>query len=65
MIIWLKIKKTVKVHSIVKSVKVLLVLRKYPILIGHDLIKVLSMKQVYLQIFSLNLLNYAFLVKQL
>ena len=37
--------------------------KKYLILIGHVFIKVLSMKQVhYLQIFSLNLLNYAFLV---
>ena len=40
--------------------------KKYLILIGHVFIKVLSMKQVhYLQIFLLNLLNFAYLVKLL
>ena len=40
--------------------------KEYLTLIGHVFIKVLSMKQVhYLQIFSLNLLNCAFLVKLL
>ena len=39
---------------------------KYPILIGCVFIQVLSMKQLhYLQIFSLNLLNRAYEVKQL
>ena len=41
-------------------------IKKYPILIGHVFIKVLSMKQLhYLQIFSLNLLNCAYQEKQL
>ena len=41
-------------------------IKKYLILIGHVFIKVLSMKQVhYLQIFLLNLLNCAYLVKLL
>ena len=40
--------------------------KKYLIVIGHVYIKVLSMKQAhYLQIFSLNLLNCAYLVKLL
>ena len=41
-------------------------IKKYLILIGYVFIKVLSMKQVhYLQIFLLNLLNCAYLVKLL
>ena len=40
--------------------------KNYLILIGHVFIKVLSMKQAhYLQIFSVNLLNCAYLVKLL
>ena len=43
-----------------------LVNKKYLILIGHAFIKELSMMQVhYFQIFALNLLNCAFLVKLL
>ena len=41
-------------------------IKEYLILIGHVFIKVLSVKQVhYLQIFLLNLLNCAYLVKLL
>ena len=41
-------------------------IKKISNFISHVFIEVLSMKQAsYLQIFSLNLLNYAYLIKQL